>query len=97
MLHDLIKTGDRDAFPQICDRNGEVALAYCRRCHRAEGELDAVCEEVDRRALLELWPQWPRMQLTLTIPIAGSVARGEYRRDGFVYLVDECRGEISWR
>jgi hypothetical protein len=69
------------------------ALKQLFKNSRAPNEPD----DLNHEALLKMWPQWPRMQLTLTIPIAGSVARGEYRRDGFVYLVDECRGEISWR
>lgn len=43
MEHDLIKTGDSDAMPAICDANGEVVLGYCRRCKQAEGDLEAVC------------------------------------------------------
>lgn len=41
--HDLIKTGDPDATRPIIDRNGEVVLAYCRRCRRGEGELGPTC------------------------------------------------------
>lgn len=41
--HDLIKTGDPDSFEQIQDRNGEVALAYCRRCKEAEAGLKPQC------------------------------------------------------
>lgn len=44
--HDLVKTGDPEAagdddgnFPKFCDRNGDVCLAYCRRCHGGESEL----------------------------------------------------------
>jgi len=43
MKHDLIKTGDPDATSHIYDRNGEVVLAYCRRCKRGEGELGTTC------------------------------------------------------
>lgn len=42
--HDLIKTGDPEIcddapFPGYCDSNGEVVLAFCRRCHGGEVEL----------------------------------------------------------
>lgn len=49
--HDLVKTGDPeipddDPFPAYCDRNGEVVLAFCRRCHGGESELyDESCIE----------------------------------------------------
>ncbi|MEX2739963.1 Lar family restriction alleviation protein [Rhizobium mongolense] len=38
--HDLFKTGDRDAPVEIKDRNGEVVLDLCRRCGKAEIELE---------------------------------------------------------
>jgi hypothetical protein len=41
--HDLIETGDDDAFPAICDMNGEVVLAYCRVCRKGEVELQSTC------------------------------------------------------
>lgn len=41
--HNLIKTGDNDAFPQIQDRNGEVVLDYCRTCGEGEGSLAVSC------------------------------------------------------
>lgn len=44
--HDLVKTGDADASPAICDRNGEVVLAWCRRCHEGEGGLAVICPAV---------------------------------------------------
>lgn len=37
--HDLFKTGDADAPEQVKDRNGEVVLAMCRKCGKAESEL----------------------------------------------------------
>lgn len=43
MRHDFIKTGDPDAFRAILDRNGEVALSFCRRCQQAEGTLAPEC------------------------------------------------------
>jgi len=59
--HDLIKTGDPEAvgsgegdwFPAYCDQNGEVVLAYCRRCRGGESELyDQSCiERLMRRAI----------------------------------------------
>jgi hypothetical protein len=41
--HNLIKTGDPDAFGAICDANGAVVLGYCRRCGRGESELSDPC------------------------------------------------------
>jgi len=38
--HQLVKTGDPDAMGAIVDRNGEVVLGYCRRCHGGEAELE---------------------------------------------------------
>lgn len=37
--HDLVKTGDPEAHGPIVDRNGEVVLAYCRRCKGGESDL----------------------------------------------------------
>jgi hypothetical protein len=42
-VHDLYKTGDAAAPASIKDRNGDVALGMCRRCGRAEVELDEPC------------------------------------------------------
>lgn len=41
--HDVIKDSDPDVFPAICDSNGSVVLAYCRKCKRGEVELDKGC------------------------------------------------------
>lgn len=41
--HDIIKTGDEDARPYICDSNGEVVLSHCRKCGRGEVELEEPC------------------------------------------------------
>lgn len=38
--HVLYKTGDADAPSSIKDINGDVALGMCRKCGRAEAELD---------------------------------------------------------
>lgn len=46
MKHDLIETGDADSYRQIEDSNGEVALAQCRVCGCAEGELPTECPGV---------------------------------------------------
>ena len=43
MEHGFYKTGDRDAPPQICDRNGEVVLQCCKMCLKAEAELGKDC------------------------------------------------------
>lgn len=41
--HNLYKTGDLDAPSIIKDQNGEVVLAMCRDCKRAESDLPEVC------------------------------------------------------
>lgn len=38
--HALYETWDADRPRVICDSNGEVVLALCRNCGRAEAELD---------------------------------------------------------
>ena len=43
MNHDLYKNGDANIPEVIKDRNGEVALRLCKRCGRAECELDEPC------------------------------------------------------
>ena len=43
--HDLYKTGDPDAPEVIKDDNGEVELGLCRRCGRAEIELEEPCDQ----------------------------------------------------
>lgn len=42
--HVLYKTGDKGAPDQIKDRNGEVVLAMCKICGKAEIELDQPCQ-----------------------------------------------------
>lgn len=44
--HSLYETGDIDVPQQILDRNGEVALACCRRCGGVEGALPTDCPGV---------------------------------------------------
>lgn len=49
--HDIIETGDPEAqlnkamgrWPAICDSNGEVVLAQCRKCGRGEVQLEEPC------------------------------------------------------
>lgn len=41
--HDLYVTKDVDAPDVIRDGNGEVVLGLCKRCGRAESELDVHC------------------------------------------------------
>lgn len=41
--HDLYKKGDADAPAEIRDRNDDVVLCLCRRCGKAEAELDTPC------------------------------------------------------
>lgn len=45
--HDIYEQGDADVPEQIKDRNGDVALRMCRRCGRAEIELQDTpnCDE----------------------------------------------------
>jgi hypothetical protein len=45
-IHDLYKTGDDDAPDVIKDWNGEVVLALCRRCHKAEIDLVLRCQPI---------------------------------------------------
>ena len=52
MMHEFIKTGDSDVFPAIQDRNGEVVLDYCRKCRKAEGELEPGCLEIHRALVI---------------------------------------------
>lgn len=42
--HILYETSDVDAPSVIKDRNGEVVLALCKVCNKAEIELDGPCE-----------------------------------------------------
>lgn len=46
-MHVLYKNKDRDAPEQIKDRNGEVVLACCRLCGKAETELSGPCLDID--------------------------------------------------
>ena len=41
--HDLYTDADKDKPNAICDRNGQVALAMCKKCGKAEIELDEPC------------------------------------------------------
>lgn len=41
--HDLYKDGDKDIPEQLVDSNGQVVLAQCKRCGRAEAELSEPC------------------------------------------------------
>lgn len=43
VAHDLYKDGDADIPSAICDRNGRVDLGLCKRCGRAEIELEEPC------------------------------------------------------
>ena len=42
-VHDLFKTGDKDAPDAIKDCNGEVTLCLCKVCGRAEDDLKVPC------------------------------------------------------
>lgn len=44
-LHELFETGDICAPREILDRNGEVVLALCKKCGKAESELSGKTEE----------------------------------------------------
>lgn len=41
--HDLFTDADKDRPEQICDRNGQVTLAQCKRCGKGECELGGPC------------------------------------------------------
>lgn len=41
--HDLYTDADPDRPDVICDSMGRVTLALCKRCGKAEAELDAPC------------------------------------------------------
>ena len=41
--HDLYEDGDADIPDCVKDRNGDVVLGLCKRCNRAEVELDQPC------------------------------------------------------
>lgn len=41
--HDLYTNADKDRPKQICDSNGDVVLGQCKRCGKAEVELNEPC------------------------------------------------------
>ena len=41
--HDIYKDGDKDIPEALLDRNGQVALAQCKVCGQAEGDLEEFC------------------------------------------------------
>jgi hypothetical protein len=43
--HDLYTDEDKDRPEIICDRNGQVVLGMCKRCGRAESQLDQPCKK----------------------------------------------------
>lgn len=55
MTHDLYKNGDANIPDCVKDQNGDVVLGLCKRCGKAECELDEPCLPVNQdRELLEL-------------------------------------------
>ena len=42
--HDLYTDADKTKPTVICDRNGQVVLGLCKRCGRAEAELEVSCD-----------------------------------------------------
>lgn len=54
--HVLFTTADADRPDQICDRNGEVVLAQCRRCGKGEIELNEPCDA--GITTTHTWPAW---------------------------------------
>ena len=55
--HDLYTDADKDKPNAICDRNGQVALAMCKTCGKAEIELDEPCVKPPQRTWVGLTPQ----------------------------------------
>lgn len=49
--HVFYTNADADRPAQICDRNGEVALAMCKLCGKAESELTAPQAQQPRKAV----------------------------------------------
>lgn len=45
--HDLYKPGDLGIPDNIRDRNGDITLGLCKRCGRAEIDLDKPCLTMD--------------------------------------------------
>lgn len=43
--HTLYKDGDSNIPEQILDRNGQVALSMCKKCRRAEIDLEEPCDK----------------------------------------------------
>ncbi len=43
MEHVFFNKGDKNAPESIKDRNGDIALHYCKICRQAEGELEKEC------------------------------------------------------
>lgn len=51
--HDLFTNSDSDIPTEICDRNGEVVLALCKRCGSAEIELSSICKPTPKKFVIQ--------------------------------------------
>lgn len=63
--HDLYTDADKDRPDAICDGNGSVCLSLCKRCGKAEGELEPGVACV------------PKASAGKTVPVAISQSMGD--------------------
>lgn len=89
--HDYYKTGDIGAPDQIKDGNGEVVLSLCRRCGRAEAELDEPCTDPEPRDVPE--EQMPEYVRAAAADCWGGGTRADYRKK----IYKNCEAEIARR
>lgn len=64
--HILYTNTDVDRPRSVCDQNGDVVLGLCKRCNRAEIELNELCEVNMSNVIeeIEQLKELHRMQLT---------------------------------
>ena len=72
MHHILWKDQDENIPPQICDRNGQVALAQCKVCGQAESELEKECPgrkmKITKIDILQIQGNSEYVYLTTNLP-----------------------------
>lgn len=94
--HDLYETGDPGAPDQIKDGNGEVVLGLCKRCGKAEVDLDGPCVPKVRR---DLSPTLALLSTKLdTLRFAGLDQNPFGFRDllgGTVFVAETLENEIA--